>query len=232
MKKVAIIGTGRMGEAIATHIHSGVELTLLNSGSRQGEELAQTLHAHYSTDFSVLNQVDIIFSCVPQANTSEVLEAASLHAEAQTLMINCSTKAWIATELKNNYCDLHYVEAKIIGHAGSIKAGKRAYVIAEADEDVRDKVTDIFSPLAEVVFDDPALVEELNKVATEVGIKAAVQLDQQVRDKKLSAQIKQILLENVCAGVMSAYARDDLGHFAKQIVEEIKNKEPKDERDL
>lgn len=232
MNKVAIVGTGRMGEAIATHIYSDVELTLLNRGSKQGKELAQTLHAHYSTDFSVLNQVDVILCCVPQGMTDKVIRKASRYASTGTIIINCSTKAWIKDEVKKEHHQLHYVEAKIIGHAGSIKAGKRAYVIAEADEDVRDNVTDIFSPLAEVVFDDPALVEKLNKVATEVGIKAAVQLDQQVRDKKLSPEIKQILLENVCAGVMSAYARDDLGHFAKQIVEDLNSKEPKNERDF
>ncbi|MED4126938.1 NAD(P)-binding domain-containing protein [Shouchella miscanthi] len=232
-QRVAIIGTGRMGKAIATQIHSYFQLTLLNRGSKQGKELAAYLKVAYSTDFRCLNTMNLILCCVPQDATTSVLNRIAHYASPNTIIMNCSTKAWVDKELKQAYSKLHFVEAKIIGHATSIEAGKQAAIFADAtSKGVQEDISSLFSPFATVVFEHPAVVEKLNQVATEIGIQAAVTVEQKVEGENLSPFIKEVLIDNVCAGVMSAYVHNDLGHFAKQIVADLQGRKDTNERNL
>ncbi len=82
------------------------------------------------------------------------------------------------------------------------------------------------------MFEHPAVVEKLNQVATEIGILAAVTVEQKVEGENLSPFIKEVLIDNVCAGVMSAYVHNDLGHFAKQIVADLQGRKDTNERNL
>ncbi|AIC93563.1 NAD(P)-binding domain-containing protein [Shouchella lehensis] len=232
-QRIAIIGTGRMGKAIATQVHSHFQLTLLNRGSKQGQELAAYLNVAYSTDFRCLNAMNLILCCVPQDATASVLNSIAQHASPNTIIMNCSTKAWIDKEIKQAYSKLHFVEAKIIGHATSIEAGKQAAIVADAtSKSVQEGVSSLFCPFATVLFEHPAVVEKVNQIATQIGIRAAVTLEQEVEREKLPPFIKEVLIDNVCAGVMSAYVRNDLGHFAKQIVADLQERKDTNERNL
>lgn len=221
---VTVIGTGRMGSVIAKRLPQEHNRLLINSGKTEGKELADRIGAAYTTDLRKLKESDVIILCVPATTTSIIAKQAASFAKEGAIFINCATKAFFEEQLKQNYLNLYFVEAKMIGHAGSLEQGKSAFVVVDTDKrEMFHMIAELFYRMGTVQMGDAKSVPALSTMAAEAGLRTAVALRKQLTMYGLPEEMENILIESVCAGTMSAYVRNDLGHFGQELAEKLES---------
>ncbi|WP_054712159.1 hypothetical protein [Bacillus sp. JCM 19041] len=186
--------------------------------------MAERIGAAYTTDLSKLEESDAIILCVPAGTTSIIAKQAASFAKKGAILINCSTKAFFEDSLKHTYSSLYFVEAKIIGHAGSLEKGNPAFVVVDTDKrEIFKVIADLFNEMGSIQMGDAKSVPSLSTMAAEAGIRTAVALRKQLTMYGLPEEMEDILIESVCAGTMSAYVRNDLGHFGQELAEKLES---------
>jgi pyrroline-5-carboxylate reductase len=191
-KKIAIIGMGKMGEAIAQGLmHSSLGTQYKIVGTTKSEESAKEVRARFKIDCTTNNNVaikdaDIVFLAVKPHQTEEILKSNPLQ-KNQLLISICAA---ITTEQLSNWCG---GKASIIRTMPNtpclIKSGVTAICKGpRCTDDQLQTVEKIFGELGEVtvmeesLFDGvtglsgcgPAYVYLMIEALSEAGVKVGI----------------------------------------------------------
>ena len=118
------------------------------------------------------------------------------------------------------------LNVKIIGHAGEMSCGARPVIVVDQVEDAPvHTAREIFSLAGNVVVGEADQVKQINSIATEEALKAAVTVEEALRRAGVEdPDMVKSALTQVLTGVVKAYAADDLGPFARGIVRALRDK--------
>lgn len=152
--KVAILGTGKMGGAMARRLEAaGHDVTLWNRTRRRAEALG--VGRVVSTPAEAVAGAEIVISMLTNADAVRSAyfgEQGALNAARGRVFIEMSTAgADLANELAPRFeaAGARYVEAPVLGSIAAIEDGK-ATVFAAGDDDAIDQAAPILEAFGEV----------------------------------------------------------------------------------
>lgn len=222
METVAIVGAGRMGSLIARKISPHYNLILIDSNMRRCGMLAKELGGIATTEYSFISEADFIIIALPASAISPALEKARSFLKSGQILINISTdKETDSLTSIRGLCEP--VSAKIIGHALQIDSGELPLVVIDGkDEKIKNKVAEIFGRIGVVTFGPEKLVRQINNIASEEGIRAALNIQKRLKELAIPDEYISFAIRNVACGTMNAFALGDAGPFAQKIINELK----------
>ena len=120
------------------------------------------------------------------------------------------------------------LNVKIIGHAGEMSRGSRPVLVIDRGEaDLVELARQVFAPVGALVVGAADQVQRINSVATAEALRAAVAVESGLQKEGITdPALVRGALAQVAPGVLRAYAEDDLGPFAREIVAKIRETEP------
>ena len=120
------------------------------------------------------------------------------------------------------------LNVKIIGHAGEMSRGSRPVLVIDRGEaDLVELARQVFAPVGALVVGEADQVQRINSVATAEALRAAVAVETALQKEGITdPALVRGALAQVAPGVLRAYAEDDLGPFAREIVAKIRETEP------
>ena len=223
---VALIGAGRMGTFFGSQMPNDVKKLVIDTDEAKAQTLAQRIGAEYATSLSAAAQADVIAIVLPGPAVNPVAEQLGPIAKDGAVVMNMATEGVIDEKTKRAYPRLHYVDAKIIGHARSMVLGAPGYVVVNTqDEDVYQKAAHCLPGYAKVVMGDSSVVPLINKIGSGEGIRAAVAVRKLLKQYNIPREWEDIVIYTVCAGTMRSYVEGDLGEFARKLADKLESEE-------
>lgn len=224
--RIGIVGIGRMGRVLAVRLAGVSELTLYDVNKEQLEKIAAATGAKVAGNLAEAALGDAVILALPDREVIDCLKEFNQLRRSPISVINVATN--VAQSVLEHTAAPHVrcISAKFIGHAGEMAAGERPVIIVhDKPEDMVALATSIFSHVGEVLTGNSDVVTLINTVAAEKAIEAAVLIEENLRMKGISdLAIAKAAIGQVAAGIVKAYASDNLGPFAREIVRSVKRK--------
>ena len=222
--KIAVIGAGRMGRILAARMATENEVFLYDADSNAAKAAAETMHMPAVVLLGDLN-VDAVVLAVPDnAVKSCIAELIAIDKHWNVFSVATNISREILADMAGTR--IRCLNVKIIGHAGEMSRGaKPLIVIDQGNMDMIRLARQMFACVGNVLIGEADQVKQINSVATEEILKAAVSIERVLRSAGIKdpAMIREALSQ-VAPGVLRAYADDDLGPFARGIVSTLNDK--------
>jgi hypothetical protein len=140
------------------------------------------------------------------------------------VLINMATAAY-TSDLRQKYPYLKWAGMKFVGQADDLrKNGDGLFVIEEsipANHSAYLSVSQMYSQIGRVITDSEATVEKVNRIATFYAIKAAKEIEKEIRNGEYQSDYEKRVLLSLVPEVVRSYAQGTLGHFAQSIAAKL-----------
>ena len=111
---------------------------------------------------------------------------------------------------------------------GTSSNGEPGIVVVECDNsDKLGLIKEQLSGVFKVIRGKTELVEVINKIAVMEGINAAVAAREKLSELDLPKEWIDVAINTVCAGMIKAFVKNDLGPFAENLVQRAEQNFPK-----
>lgn len=218
MKKIGLAGVGRLGTALLSH--NDQSIGIYHYKRKSAEEFSAKFHGCYPISLEGVSHLDYLILTLPPAQVNSVVQQiVNLKSAHPTTIINMAT-ALSTDQLRQHYPQLHFIGVKYMGNAASLKERGNGLFIAE--QPLPDELHEFYKQAGKVVRDDESIVQEVNEMATEVALKAAVDMKEQARKKGLHEHYVNAAFEIIAPEVLRAFHKGQLGGFAREILDKIK----------
>ncbi len=225
--KVAVIGAGRMGSIAAGQLPEDVESVIIDRNAAQAEKTAAEAKAGgWSAEYGAAADADVILLVLPTPAVAPAFEEAAAVAKPGAILVNMATKGDIPADLKGRCPQLTFADAKIIGHARSMRQGSPCWVVCNAErQETFDVIAHVLCGYANVVRGDSSLVPLINSIGSGEGVRAAVRCRKLLKQYSIPKEWEDIVIYTVCAGTMRSYVENDLGEFARKLADQMEAEE-------
>lgn len=222
----AIVGAGRMGSFVAAQLPGDVKKLVIDTDLAKAESVAAGIGAAAASGMQAAREADVIVLVLPAPATADAAKAAAKAAKSGALVLNMATNGTVPADVKALRPDVSFVDAKIIGHAISMKQGAPCIVVAGTkDEREFETIRHILPGYTKVVMGDSDLVPLINTIGSTEGIRAAVQCRKLLKQYSVPKEWENVVIYTVCAGTMRAYVDDDLGEFARSLADKFEQED-------
>lgn len=225
MKRIGLIGVGRMGRVLAGKLAGHVDLKLYDREDIRLQTVATELGVAAADSLEELAGLGIVILAVPDREViSLIKDFNQLH--QPMIIINVATNVaqhvLEAAAGKQVSC----IGAKFVAQAKEMDLGAEPVIIVnERPAELVPLVEEIFSPVGKIIVGNADIVTYINTQAAEKALTAAVLIEETLRCQPYAnADVIKSAIRQVAAGIMRAYADDDLGPFAREIVRAIRAK--------
>lgn len=224
--RIGIVGIGRMGRVLAVRLAGVADLILFDVNTDQLVKVAAATGAKVGNSLEETAVGDAVILALPDREVIDCIKEFNQVRRSPITVINVATN--VAQSVLEHSAAPHVrcTSAKFIGHAGEMAAGARPVIIVhEKPEELVPLTTEVFAHVGDVIVGNSDLVTTINTVAAEKAIEAAVLIEESLRMKGFSdPAISKSAVGQVAAGIVKAYAADNLGPFAREIVRSVKKK--------
>lgn len=220
--KVGLVGIGRLGKAMMTHwekhhIKIGVY--------HPSETKLEPFHQQFSNSFrlmeSELLELDVLILALPATSVipfiTNLLNNSS--SPSTTPIINMAT-ALDTKEVKSKFPDLNIHGIKYMGHAKDLEEHGIGLFISETP--LPQHIEDLYQFIGQIKIDQESQLLIVNQLATYHAVKVALEIESEFAKKGLSPDYVKRALTSLAPEVIRGYGEGTLGHFANEIVKEIK----------
>ena len=224
--RIGIVGIGRMGRVLAVRLAGTAELTLYDVHKEQLAKVAAATRANAAAGLAEMACNDAVILALPDREVIDCIKEFNQLRHSPITVINVATN--VAQSVLEHIAAPHVrcISAKFIGHAGEMAAGARPVIIIhDSPAEIVPMTREIFSHVGEVLTGNSDAVTVINTIAAEKAIEAAVLIEENLKLKGFSdPSIAKGAIGQVAAGIVKAYAADNLGPFAREIVRAVKRK--------
>lgn len=222
---IGLIGVGRMGKALAGKLVDHVILCIYDRDSGKMEALANELNVSTAKDMEQIAALGTVILAVPDREVIDCIKAFNNMPHPLTI-INVATNVKQQTLEENAASHLKCIGVKFVGHAGEMLLGQRPVIIVdERLPDLVPQVEELFQMVGQVIVGNSDIVSEINTIAAEHVLAAGVHIEANLRQQNITDPlIIKSAIRQVAAGTLKAYADGNLGPFAKEIVQTIREK--------
>lgn len=222
---ITIVGSGRMGKILAAALASRHEVALYDADRESAASVAGSLKLRALATMAEAVADAVVLAVPDKAVASCVAELAR------------TGRAWnvfsVATNISREMLagmaggGVRLLNVKIIGHAGEMSRGSRPVLVIDRGEaDLVELARQVFAPVGALVVGAADQVQRINSVATAEALRAAVAVETALQKEGITdPALVRGALAQVAPGVLRAYAEDDLGPFAREIVAKIRETE-------
>ncbi|WP_100405161.1 hypothetical protein [Bacillus solitudinis] len=210
-----VVGPGRLGLALI-HMMKKENVWLYGRTLSSVNKIIQQYKHVKSCSKKELRHAKRLFVCLPQNAYQSFFQE---HAIAHGVEIYHFATA-LNIESVKKMTGGNIIPCKLVGHANQMKEDNQGlFVIPEQYKLYKGTVKRLF-PNVRIVTGEEMEAFEANKLATEASVTMMIQLEQRMREAGLSKELVSQSLSQTVRGVTKAYVDNDLGGFAKRIVEE------------
>lgn len=222
---VGLVGIGRMGEVLARKLAGVVNLYLLDRDLCRTQQLAAELDVSAANNLAEIAQLGRVILAVPDREVISCLKDFN-EMKQPLVVINVATN--VAQRVLNEIAAAHIkcIGVKLIAHAGEMALGLEPVIIVnERPPELVDEAVALFQPVGKVVVGRADMVSSVNMAAAEAALAAAVQIEENLHLQGITDPlIIKSAIRQVAAGILKAYANNDLGPFARDVVQALKAK--------
>lgn len=222
---VGLVGIGRMGEVLARKLAGIVNLYLLDRDLCRTQQLAAELNVSAANNLAEIAQLGRVILAVPDREVISCLKDFN-EMKQPLVVINVATN--VAQRVLNEIAAAHIkcIGVKLIAHAGEMALGLEPVIIVnERPPELVDEAVALFQPVGKVVVGRADVVSSVNMAAAEAALAAAVQIEENLHLQGITDPlIIKSAIRQVAAGILKAYANNDLGPFARDVVQALKAK--------
>jgi hypothetical protein len=221
-KRIGLVGIGKLGKALMTHWDKKkVAIGVYHPVQTKAEAFLQIFQNGYLLTESELRNVDVLILALPATEIWPFISSLELSSNSQqtpfiiNMATNLSTK-----EISAKYSDLKVHGLKYMGHWKDLLEHGNGLFISESS--LPPDIDGLFQELGKVIIDSESCLMEVNKLATYFALKTAINIEREFANRGLSPEYLKRALTSLAPEVIRSYSEGSLGHFAKEIVDEIK----------
>ncbi|RJQ65427.1 MAG: NAD(P)-dependent oxidoreductase [Desulfobacteraceae bacterium] len=215
----AVVGAGRMGSLIAEQLPAGTEKIIIDSDLEKASRLAEKVKGKASDNLESAAEADLTAVVLPAPAVKETVFRLAGIVRKGAMILNMATAAHIDPDSFGKDESVAIIDAKIIGHAGSMRRGEPGIVVVGCrDENRFSRIREQFPGFFKVVRGEPDIVEKINRIGSSHGIRAAVTARCELQKLNIPDEWIDVAIRTVCAGTIKSFVEKDLGHFALELV--------------
>ena len=222
---IGLVGIGRMGKVLAKLLAGHGELCLYDRNIDQMNQIAEELNASTVEDLEEIVKMGTVILAVPD---HEVVSCIKVFNQIQSPLIVINIATNVAQHMLEQMAAPHVkcICVKFIGHADEMALGsKPVIIINEFPADIVPQMVEIFQGIGHVLVGRADVVHTINTIAAEKALEGAVRIEEALQRQGITDQsIIKSAIGQVAAGILKAYADGNLGPFAREIVQSVKNK--------
>ena len=215
-----------MGRVLAVRLAEATDLTLYDVNTGQLAKIAAATGAKAGSSLEEAAHGDAVILALPDREVIDCIKEFNQIRRSPITVINVATN--VAQSVIEHTAAPHVrcISAKFVGHAGEMAAGARPVIIVhDKPAELVPLTTEIFSYVGDVLTGNSDVVTTINTLAAEKALEAAVLIEENLRVKGFTdPAIAKSAVGQVAAGIVKAYAADNLGPFAREIVRQVRKK--------
>nr|WP_285289087.1 NAD(P)-binding domain-containing protein [Bacillus sp. ISL-47] len=220
-------GIGKLGAAMMAHWNEeNIQIGIYHPSRTKAEQFIRRFPNGYLLNEQDLREVDILILALPAGKVIPFMENIAAEAlSSSVIFINMATALPTKVVCKR-FPSYNVYGIKYMGHSRDLLEHGNGLFITE--EHLPEQVMELYKPLGKINKDGEDRLVEINKLATYYAVKTAVEIEKDFTNKGYpSAYIKRALT-SLAPEVIRSYSEGNLGHFAQEIVREIKESSEKD----
>lgn len=222
---VGLVGIGKLGTAMMTHWDkNNIKIGIYHPSKKKAQQFIEQFSIGYFMSEGELRQLDVLILTLPAANVVPFI--SNLNSEKNSpsspILINMAT-ALDTKEIKTKFPDLNVFGVKYMGHAKDLLEHGNGLFITE--NPLPKDIEDLYQYLGQIKIDTENGLTEVNKLATYLAIKAAIDIEREFAKRGFPPEYVKRALTSLAPEVIRGYCEGNLGHFAQEIVKEIKGEE-------
>lgn len=221
--RIGLIGVGRMGKVLATRLARHVELRLFDHNTDRLKAVRAELGLGTVDTMVELADLGTVILAVPDREViSCIKEFNAIRKELNIINVATNVAQHALEETAANH--IRCIGVKFVGHAGEMALGQQPVIIInDRPPELVPLAQEIFQPVGQIVVGKADLVTYINTAAGERALEAGVMLEEQLKQKGITDPvIIRSAVRQVAAGILKAYADNDLGPFAREIVRAVR----------
>lgn len=215
----AVVGAGRMGSVVAEQLPGSTKKIIIDRDLEKAAGLAEKVKGTASDKLESAAEADLAAVVLPAPTVGETVSRLAGIVRKGAIILNMATAAHIDSASFEKKQGVFVVDAKIIGHAASIRRGEPGIVVVGCSDPVRfERIREQLPAFFKVVQGEASLVERINRIGAAQGIRAAVAARRELQSMNVPDEWIDVALRTVCAGTIRSFVEKDLGHFALELV--------------
>jgi pyrroline-5-carboxylate reductase len=220
--KITVVGSGRIGKILAAAMSGENEVVMYDADRENAERVAGTLNLKALATMTEAAADAIVLAVPDKAVASCVAELAATGQAWNIFSVATNLSREMLAGLANR--EVRCLNVKIIGHAGEMSRGSRpVLVIDQGEAKLVELAQQVFAAVGVLTVGEADQVQRINNVATTEALRAAVAVEGALRTEGITdPAVIRGALSQVAPGVMRAYAENDLGPFAREIVAKLR----------
>ncbi len=223
---VAVVGAGIMGSAVARSLAQDTNKVIIDSDLDKAIALAEDIDGMSYAELSGAADADLIIVVIPPQIVNTTIKHLIDIVKSGAVIINMATNAITDPGDYVNSKNITVVDTKVIGHSVTIGGGMHGVVIVKTlDESIFNLIRSQLVGFKDVQKGDADLVAEINSIAVTEGLKTAIRISNKMQNDDIPEEWIKAALGSTCAGTIQAFANEELGHFARELVRKIENGE-------
>ena len=225
MKAVGLIGVGRMGKVLAGKLASHVNLKIFDRDENRLLTVSRQLGVTAAANLGELVELGTIILVVPDREVISLIKEFNQLGQPINI-INVATNVTKDVMAETASAHLRCIGTKFVAQAKEMAQGAEPIIIVDEEPaELAALVQAIFAPVGKIIFGQADCVAYINTQAAEQALTAAVLIEETLcRQAYASPDVIKSAIRQVAAGIMKAYADDDLGPFAREVVSAVRSK--------
>lgn len=222
--KVGLVGIGKLGTAMMTHWNQNqIHIGVYHPVTSRSMQFVTQFPSSYRLDESELRKLDVLVLALPATGIIPFISKIKTESNApMPILINMATTL-DTNEIKAKFPELTVLGVKYMGHSRDLLEHGNGLFITETP--LPKRIEELYQNLGEIKIDAEACLTDVNKLATRLAIKAAIEIEREFATRGFSPEYTKRALTSLAPEVIRSYSEGNLGHFALEIVKEIKGEE-------
>ncbi|WP_227936540.1 NAD(P)-binding domain-containing protein [Alkalihalobacillus deserti] len=225
-----IVGSGRLASMLLALLRKNNQIFLYGRNQETVTKLLEEFPYVKRGDKEVFSQVKDVFLCLPPGAYESFLTSNKNLFSSDVTFFHMAT-AFQEKDVKEIVGGKRVIPLKLAGHAAVVKKERKGvFVIPEHVRHERENIIKWFPTMnVEVAPEEDVLLA--NQLGTEAAITMVLNLKETLKQHDISPLIAKQTINQTVQGVITGYQTNDLGEFAKKIVEQLKEKGDKSNED-
>ncbi|OLS35316.1 hypothetical protein BTR22_15705 [Alkalihalophilus pseudofirmus] len=218
---VIIIGSGRLSKALLSQIKHD-QVGVYGRNQKTVRELSSQYPFAVPVKKEELKKAEMMLVCLPKNAYEEFFTEHIHHLDEDVIIFHFAT-ALLEKDVMPLVNGRTLLPCKLVGHAAQLLKDKDGLLAIPPEcGHFKEKVQTLFPALrVELVSEEDVLAA--NKLATKETLKMLIQIEAKAKEMKLSNQVTKQIQKQIAPGVVRGYLNNDLGGFAKSIIDELKS---------